>query len=97
MADLPTKPVKGGKPAPVVIAPGVPPTDCFGECCGEHFSLRMATPLVKAGRKLERGAMVLALEKMEKQEQAAGRALVVNAIQGIIAAVKSGVFTGNLG
>ena len=85
-----TKPVKGGRPAPVVVAPGVPPTDCAGECCGEHFSLRMAAPMIKAGREIEQGAMIVALKKLVKEYEGTDTAVRFGEI---IGKIQEGTFT----
>lgn len=51
------------KPEPIVPVPGLPATDCMGDCCDQHYTIRAATQLVKAGRKIERDAMKVGLEK----------------------------------
>lgn len=63
------------KPGPIVPFPGLPATDCMGECCDQHYTIRAATGLVKAGRVLEREAMKISLEKLKeiaKREKKSG-------------------------
>lgn len=81
------------KPEPVIPFPGLPPTDCMGDCCDQHYTVRAATSLVKAGRVLERQAMKVGLEKLKEIAKRDKEASTLTLLADLLAKLASGELT----
>jgi hypothetical protein len=93
MPDELPKQVNIPAPQPIVPFPGLPPTDCMGECCDQHYTIRSATALVKAGRTLERQALKVSLTKLQAIAKKDGREETVTVMTDLLAKLASGELT----